>query len=69
MKIQKTGNKKFPKGVDSAFVDSIASLTVDELKSKIVNLQLRNKKTKFLRHRLNMKRRRTFIMLLKNSLS
>ena len=35
-------DKKLPKYIDSTFVDSIQALTIEELKSRIVQLQLQN---------------------------
>ena len=38
----KEKQKKLAKGIDETFVDSIASITIDELKARIVQLQIQN---------------------------
>ncbi len=39
---QKAETKKLPKQVSQEFVDQIQSLTIDELKARIVELQIQN---------------------------
>lgn len=38
----KNPTKKLPKGVTSEFIDSIAGLSIDALKARIVEIQLQN---------------------------
>lgn len=39
---QKAENKKLPKGVSQEFVDGLDNTTVEELKAKVVSLQVQN---------------------------
>lgn len=40
--MKKEQKKKLPKGVDETFVDGLNAMTIDELKARIVSLQVQN---------------------------
>ena len=40
--MKKAETKRLPKGIDQTFVDSIQALTIDQLKARIVEIQLQN---------------------------
>ena len=40
--MKKAETKRLPKGIDQTFVDSIAGLSIDALKARIVEIQLQN---------------------------